>query len=348
VQITWGDRVLDSTLTPEEKAESWYDPEQVDTEGYIIRPLLVLAETVRYSAVIYTYVPLDADILGLDPVRLPVDGRVPIYRVGTVCVIHNTDGYLLGPPAVAGQTYNLGRQRIARVRLLDANGLVVPTDRIESWDLDAGTITLADPLDLSGFTEPVTAYHTVEDMVLLTDVEIGGALTMNRPVTHDYPADESYCSGALLWGDTWARYSNLFGQYTWTNTWSDERDGNDTVGQYNDAVYPIEVTNKGAIEERWRINFTSSTAFQLIGEHAGLIAVGDINTDLMPINPVTSVPYFTMHYEGWGTGWAAGNQVRINTYGPRWLWAARTVEQGPATSDQDSVRIVLRGDVDAS
>ena len=43
--------------------------------------------TIRYNAVAYSYLPLNADILGIDPVRLPSDGRVPIYRDGDIVLI---------------------------------------------------------------------------------------------------------------------------------------------------------------------------------------------------------------------------------------------------------------------
>src|SRR5690606_19843172 len=37
-QVAFGRYVLDSSLTPDEKSESWYDAEFVDEDGYIWRP----------------------------------------------------------------------------------------------------------------------------------------------------------------------------------------------------------------------------------------------------------------------------------------------------------------------
>jgi hypothetical protein len=56
----------------------------------IFRPLLVMPETALYNAVAVSNLPLSAEVLGLDPVRLPVDGRVPMLRKGDVLVIHHT------------------------------------------------------------------------------------------------------------------------------------------------------------------------------------------------------------------------------------------------------------------
>jgi hypothetical protein len=53
----------------------------------------------------------------------------------------------------------------------------------------------------------------------------------------------------------------------------------------------------------------------VIGEHVGVIATGDINSVCSPLNPATGKPYFTIDPLGWGSGWAVGNILRINTVG---------------------------------
>ncbi|MFP3367610.1 hypothetical protein R0J93_28665, partial [Pseudoalteromonas sp. SIMBA_148] len=62
----------------------------VDDAGMIWRPTQVLPSTARFNAVILTTLPLEAELIGIDPVRLPSDGRVPIYRAGGVVVVHHT------------------------------------------------------------------------------------------------------------------------------------------------------------------------------------------------------------------------------------------------------------------
>ena len=68
------------------ESQPWYAADRVGTDGKIFRPEPVAASSVRYSAVAYSYLPLDADLLGIDPVRLPSDGRVPIFRPGGFAV----------------------------------------------------------------------------------------------------------------------------------------------------------------------------------------------------------------------------------------------------------------------
>jgi hypothetical protein len=50
----------------------------------------VVASALRYTAVAYAYLPMNADIIGIDPVRLPSDGKVPIFRPGSLCVVGHT------------------------------------------------------------------------------------------------------------------------------------------------------------------------------------------------------------------------------------------------------------------
>lgn len=59
------------------------------------------------------------------------------------------------------------------------------------------------------------------------------------------------------------------------------------------------------------------------------------------------MPYFSIAPAGWGSGWAAGNVVRLNTVAANFpVWVARTVLQGPAAVQNDQFTIGIRGDVD--
>ena len=303
----------------------------------------VLPGTLRYSAVVLSNLPLNADILGLDPVRLPSDGRVPIFRPADVTVIHHTDIYNAGTPA-AGSTITVGRTNLSALWLEDADKKKLAAN-LYAVDLAAGTATMAADLSLAGYTTPIVAKHRIEEMGLLSDVQINGQLTLAAPLLRDFPAG-SLLSSALLYGDLQARVTNVFDQQTWTNVWQNTVIGTGATAQFNDADYPLEVLNDGAVTERWRLNFTTTTSFQVIGENLGVIGTGTTGTDLQPINGLTSKPYFTLRAAGWGLGWAVGNQLRFDTIAaapPTWL--ARCVLPGAALTG-DSFDAQLRGDVD--
>ena len=130
--------------------------------------------------------------------------------------------------------------------------------------------------------------------------------------------------------------------------WSDEQTGSVISANYNDAIYPFVMTNLGAIQERWCVEFTSPTAFKCTGEYTGELALtGNVNTDYLPINPVTLAPYFTIKKEGWGAGWVNGNALRFNTIAANYpIWMLRTVQSSEPAVMSDSFQTMLRGDID--
>ena len=343
VDMIFGDLVLDSALSAEDKAEWWYAKAltQITAEGKLWRPWPVDPNSLRFNAVSYFYLPLDADLLGIDPVRLPQDGRVTIFRPGGFCVVGNTQS--ITATVSNGQTINCARVRLSRVRVLGFDGNVINVGY--SVDLEAGLVTFT---AVSGYSQPVTIEHRVEDMAVVSDVQITGQISFTRQLTHEYPADTSFVSSALVAGDLKARVSVLFDQATWNGTtWQDTVSGSIATGTYNDVLTPIVVTNKGAVSERWALVFTNTSSFNVIGEHVGVIAIGSINADLSPINPATSTPYFTVLALGWGIGWAAGNLLRFNTVGAMTpVWVVRTIQQGPNTGVEHSFTLLSRGDVD--
>lgn len=296
--------------------------------------------TLRYNAVAYSYLPLDADQIGIDPVRLPTDGRVPIFRQGDFAVLGHTASRIA--TVSNGQTVNFGRTRLSRVRVIGADKAVISTGY--SVDLDAGTITFS---AIEGYSQPVTLEDRIEDMARISDVQITGRISFTRQISHDYPAG-SVLSSALVLGDLYPYSRAFFDQQTWSGAWQDIVSGSVANASYDRTTYPLVLSNRGAVTERWAIVFTNTTTFQVIGEHVGIIATGNISSDLSPINPATGGPYFTLKAAGWGLGWAAGNVLRFNTVGSSApVWIARTVQQGAETVTDDSFTFLVRGDVNA-
>ncbi|PKH29685.1 hypothetical protein [Acinetobacter radioresistens] len=329
--------------------QDWYDVLLEYEEAgkrYINIPVWVAPETVRYNAVAYTYIPLDAEILGLSATRLPLDGRVPIYRVGDIAIVSSSKAFEL-PDHVAGQTYELPDQRISWAELEDADGIKVPFD-MYSVDYDYGKFTLGGDFALNALVAPLTMRYRYQDMLLIRDVQINGQLTFTKPLTHNYDAENTIVGSALVIGDMQARSTGKFVQETWNSVWRDEPSEGAISANYNDALYPIEVTNKGAIQERWALVFVTETTFRIVGETTGQLAgTGSTNADCAPINPVTNSPYFIVKKEGWGAGWTSGNVLRFNTIAAMFpVWVIRTVKQSEPTVLSDEFQIMLRGDID--
>ena len=299
----------------------------------------------RYNAVAYTYIPLDADVIGLSATRLPLDGRVPIFRVGGTGIVSASKSQVL-PSAVAGQIYTLDDQRISWCELEDALGAKVPFD-MYTVDYDYGKITLNGDFALGNMTAPLTANYRYQDMGLIRDVQINGQLTFTKPLTHNYDADNTIVGSALIIDDMQSRYTRKFVQQSWNSIWAEEPSDGSISANYNDAIYPIQVTNQGTIQERWAIVFTDATNFRCIGEYSGQIGTGTISTDFFPLNPITNAPYFLIKKEGWGAGWASGDVLRFNTIAANYpVWVIRTVMPSEPSVISDDFQIMLRGDID--
>lgn len=309
---------------------------------------LVDPESIKYDAVAETTLPLDPELLGLNPVRLPSNGRVPVFSAGSTLIIFNEVNTDIGTPA-PGSTSTLARQLQAYIEVVDVNGKRL--DRAQfTADRENGTVTFADPLVLQdkygdALTAPLSIIDRVEDMVLCSDAQINGTLALASPLTRDYPQGSKVAS-ALVWGDIGARYFNLFSQVVF-NEWVDTPDRDETTARYDDINYPIQVTNKDSLAGRWMIQFTGSNTVQVVHEVLGVVE-SNINitiSDVAPVNPATSVPYFIMLKEGFGSGWVINNIIRFNMdSGDENMWVIRTVQPGQLTQAQDSMELEIRGD----
>lgn len=356
---------------------------QLDGETWV--PRAVDPSTIAYSAVAYSYLPLDADILGIDPVRLPPDGRVPIYRAGDVVVILHPLTNAPATPTLGDYTYtdsegaevtvqryilSCGRTRIGWVRITDDNGdpvaLQTTVDgngvRLSGLDRQLGVIYWD---DISGLATPLTVKHTVADLRMITDAQISGWLTLARSLSHDFPADESIVAACLIHGDRRSRVKTPWDQASWDGVWRDAIYGSAATATLNLIDYPITVTNEGADTERWAFRCTSSSSnlWELIGEHRGLVWSGTYTpyvsgtpVDVAPINPRTrdengqnGTPYLTIPQRANGGGWSTGNVIFIHTVGAiADFWVARSIQQSDEPDDDgaDGCELYALGNID--
>lgn len=317
-------------------------------DGKIFKPVPVFAHTLKYNAVAYTYIPLDTDIIGIDAARLPIDGRVPIYRVGDVIVIADRREHDLGSSFTSNQVISLPHNDLTTVCITDNNGKHLDASKY-TMDLAAGTITFASSLSLAGYTLPLKACYSREEQKAITRVDISGTLSMTESLQRSYDPAHTYVSSAMLGGDLHVRATKPFTQQTWNNVWADERNTAAILSKVNTKDYPIVLTDDGAITDRWAIVFRSATAFDLYSETLGLIARTDILQDLAPLNPASNKPYFTLPHQAFGTSgataWAAGNVIRFNTRGATVMpWIIRAVQPSSHTqTDSDGFTMCLRG-----
>jgi len=107
------------------------------------------------------------------------------------------------------------------------------------------------------------------------------------------------------------------------------------------------VTDRGAVDEQWALVFTGTSTYNVIGKTRGLIASGNLTTDLAPLNPNTGTPFFVLEAAGFSNGWANNNVVRFDTssaLAP--IWLLRCISVGRATHPDDRFEVFQRGDAD--
>lgn len=298
-------------------------------------PVFFDPSNIRYTASTKRFIPIDSEILGIDHVRLPENGRVPAFAVGDIVVVHNTRSVELSP--TQGTDTDLGQTLLSKVSATDASGTILQSTQY-TVDLELGVVSW---VNLTGVIMPITVAYTIEDLSTLSDVQIDGTLDLTTPVVHDYPLTDTIVSNALIHGDMFANVSNPFDQQVWSGTWSDTLIGSATLGEFNNTQYPIVVNNQDCIEEEWLLQFVTSTLVNVIGRHTGQVLsaapISNVNSTIAPINPATGWPYFTISNAAFGGGWSAGNVIRFNTYAANApVWIIQSVNQGAAESTEEN------------
>ena len=321
---------------PDVANQPWYDASNIYIEGganYINRPVYINPNTIRYNAIAYSYLPLDKELIGLDPVRLPSDGRVPFVRKGDSIAITELKTMVL-PTNAPNDTFDLGFERLSDVIVVDSTGKKVSFDYLDI-DLDAGTLQLNGLFDISLYTAPLTAKYRIMDIALVIETDISGRVTLSTPITHDYSTAAVF-SSMLLAGDMQARAYNVFSQKSWSSVWGDSLIGDAATSQLQVTNNPIVVTNRDSIEERWALVFTSQTSFRVIGETVGEIGTGSTQSDTALLNPMTGYPYFAIPQSAWGIGWSANNVVRFNTAAAKYpIWIGNAIQQHQGSSSDN-------------
>lgn len=332
-------------VTDEIRQTDGFDDAQIK-DGKVWQEMPVLGQSVLYNAVSYSYLPVDATTIKIDTVRLPQDGRVPIFRRGDTILIANSQSQTLDTALTGGQIITLERQNVERICLKGSLDKAVDATLWE-YDLVKGTISFNSNLNLSGYALPLIATTTIEERNRILTADIDGTLSLIFPTKYAYPTDNTYVSSVLIGGDLQVKASVPFTQRNWDSVWRDEPNGNPLLNRLNVKNYPIKLTDDGAISERWLIKWTSSSQFELYGETLGFVQRADTLTDFAPINPATNKPYFTLPKQAFGNDapWSAQDVIRFNTKGtliPFWVLCA-VQPSSKAFDGEDGFRVCVWG-----
>ena len=85
-------------------------------------------------------------------------------------------------------------------------------------------------------------------------------------------------------------------------------------GVVDDTTYPIELDNKGTIEEDWTLTWTDATHFTLSGDTRGSMGSGTVGTEFAPVDSLTSRPLMTIPADMLSGTWTAGDTIEFTTH----------------------------------
>jgi hypothetical protein len=346
-QVMYGSLVPDASLSAAEKSEWWYDAADVGAveAGKIWRPVSVDPTSIRYNAITFTYLPIDAELMGVTPERLRPDGRAPFVRPGDYCVIGAT---ITGPAhlPVVGATYDIGTTLLSSIDVLDADGGTGQVADGYTQDLDAGTMTIT---DITGWPAQIIVRGRAEVYRRVAFVGIDGTVRLTMPVGRAFPVG-SVLSTAMRFSNKQAYVERLFDQYTWDKTsWSNIVSGNGAPGSYDDTGHPVEVNNLGCITQRWAFQFrVDGVTFDCYGEKLGLLGSGTVNADFVLPNPnADNAPYLILRALGWSGGWIPGNTLFVHTVGAEMSFGlVRSISPGSPVGIEYEALLELRGGSD--
>lgn len=301
--------------------------------------IVVSCSAYAYSATSASGIPFNTEIY-------PVDGRIKLFKNGDIVVVYESVTDTLTDPVPLSTPQSLTHANVLDIVVKDSAGtpatLVLNTHYTQ--DLVNGTVTITDK---TGFTEPLKVTYQIEDMSVITSID-GKDVILNSAPSHTYTS-AAKCSGIIFSTDLTCSTNSFHDLSTWNGTtWTDTPYTSVASASYDTTNYQVVLTNDSTIDERWCLKFVSTTTVDIYGERLGLIASAQaIGSTIAPLNPATSLPYFSINSAGWGSGWNTGEAVRFNTVAPTIpLWVVRSTQAGANYSGvNDSTSIQVRGDI---
>ena len=316
---------------------------EVSATGYvdITFAVDVKPESIRYDYNEVAQVTVPSPEGGFDTSTLPSGGVVNIFnKFGQVSVQNRERTQQQG--LTSGQVISVITDANF-VDIADAQGtsLWSATDENYSYDKATGEVTIN--AGVSAFSPPFIITAIQSELVTISGIS-GNLLSLLTPLSRAYPAGATISSVQVL-GDFQAQSKDERTLAAWQNNFADF--GAPASSAINTVQYPIELKNIGAIAERWAIVFTSTTAYNVIGESVGNIYSGDTLSDCTPINSFAGAPYFILRKESFGAGLNPGEAFLFETLAaskPTML--TRSVSPGHSEITRDNSTLSFRGNKD--
>ena len=289
------------------------------------------------------YAPIEKSLVNIDSTRLQVDGKVPVYQAGDVAILYQSRLFPI-PSVGSGVTVSSGVQNVTELKVVDSKGVYM-SEAMYTENVAAGTLAFKSNVSTAGLSNPLSL-EVIESEINIVASSSQYEITLQNPVKRSYKKEHNAIFGScLLLGEIKAGVTNSFSMTPWANVFEDTTTSS-VSARYDFANFPIEIYNNQSVTERYAFVFTDSTTFNVVSEGGGVVASGKTSIDFELKNPATGEVIFKLLRGGWGTGWQAGQALRINIKGGcQGIWLVRSVQRSESvTTDSDKFCIMLKGD----
>lgn len=295
---------------------------------------------VNFDVTLTSETVIDAPWLGLNTAQLPNNGLVNVFNQdGQVIVLNRerTELASLTPSATISTLTDADY-----IDISDATGASLYTveNTHYSYDKATGNITLG--TDFSSFTAPFVLTAVKGELATVTKVN-ATELRLLTGLKFSYPQGALVASVQVL-GDLGALAFDGRSQSAWNNDFA--QNGAAGSSSLNFAQHPIVLNNKGAINQRWAVVFSSTSAFTVFGETVGSVGSGDTLNDFAPINALHNEPFFVLPSAALAGGLQPGECYLFETKAAaKPIMLSRAISPGHSNIEFDSSTLAFRGSI---
>ena len=315
----------------------------VSETGYVD---VVFSEGIKPDSISYDYNEVEVTTVPspqgeFDTSTLPGGGTVNIFHNFNPISVQNRERSTAST-LTSGQVVNV-LSNADFIDIVDSKGASLWSVSDDSYSYDRATGEIAINAGISAFSAPFIITAIQSELALINGIE-SNKLSLLTPLSRAYPAGATVSSVQVL-GDFQAQTKDERTLAAWQNNFGDT--GAAASSAINTTQYPIELSNIGSIPQRWAIVFTSTTAYNVIGESVGNIYSGDTLNDCSPINSFAGDPYFILRKEAFGAGLNPGEAFLFETLGAsKPIMVTRSVSPGHSEIVRDNSTLSFRGNKD--
>ncbi|NNG44970.1 hypothetical protein HJP15_18950 [Pseudoalteromonas sp. NEC-BIFX-2020_002] len=315
----------------------------VSETGYVD---VTFSEPVKPASISYDYNEIDVTTVpappgGFNTSTLPNNGTVRIFHEFNPVSVQNRERTAAATLS-SGQTITVLADADF-IDIVDSTGASCWSVTGDNYSYDSATGEITINAGISVFSPPFIITVIQSELALIDAID-SNTLSLLTPLSRSYPAGATVSSVQVL-GDFQAQTKDERTLAAWQNNFGDT--GAAASSAINTTQYPIELTNIGAISQRWAIVFTSTTAYNVIGESVGNIYSGDTLNDCAPINSFAGAPYFILRKEAFGAGLNPGEAFLFETLtASKPTMVTRSVSPGHSEIVRDNSTLSFRGNKD--